>query len=284
MFATDENEASQLLKEYNCLKRRKKRNYKNNIIAELENACGKEGKTFWNIIKALPSATRKNNVQLSPDEVCNQLKDLSVMPEQDYFDRDFEKEVEKFLTTYDHDGPSEVNSMLNILNDNISIDEIQCAVAKIKKGKSPGTDGIPAEFIKCSIETIKYDLQTLYNYILASGIYPDKWCEGLRVAIPKGENDIRPITIEPIFGKILETIFDNRITFINESFQKTDRYNGGFLKGARTQDNMFIITSCIQKQLCLGKNLYVAFVDFKKAFNFVNHKIPNSSTNLSNLV
>jgi hypothetical protein len=33
---------------------------------------------------------------------------------------------------------------------------------------------------------------------------------------------------------------------------------------------MFILLGCIQKQLNEGKKLYVAFVDFKKAFNMVN--------------
>ena len=108
---------------------------------------------------------------------------------------------------------------------------------------------------------------------IASEKYPDSWGEGLRVAIPKGKDDIRPITIEPIFAKLFETIIDNRITFANEAFCKVDIYNGGFLKGSMTQDNLLILTSCIQKQLCTGKKLFVAFIDFKKAFNFVNHTI-----------
>ena len=105
------------------------------------------------------------------------------------------------------------------------------------------------------------------------GTYPSTWGEGLRVAIPKGEGDIRPITIERIFPKILETVLDQRINFINEAFQKTDCYNGGFLKDSRTQDNLFILTSCLQKQLLTGQKVYLAFVDFKKAFNYDNHYI-----------
>ena len=53
------------------------------------------------------------------------------------------------------------------------------------------------------------------------------WCEGLRVAIPKGDGDVRPITIEPVFGKIFEMIMAQRLTFINESFNKHDQYNRG---------------------------------------------------------
>ena len=162
---------------------------------------------------------------------------------------------------------------LDIINSNITIEEIEFATKKLKNGKSPGIDRIPVEFIKQSIDLIKYDLQMLFNYVIASEVYPDAWGEGLRVAIPKGKDDIRPITIEPIFAKLFETIIDNRITFANEAFCKVDIYNGGFLKGSMTQDNLLILTSCIQKQLCTGKRLFVAFIDFKKAFNFVNHTI-----------
>ena len=128
-------------------------------------------------------------------------------------------------------------------------------------------------FIKATYDNIETDLTLLLNYILASELYPNKWATGLRVAIPKGSSDIRPITIEPIFAKILETILDNRLNFIFEALNKTDIYNGGFLKGTMTQDNLLIVLTCIQKQLSIGKKLFIAFVDFKKAFNLFNHTI-----------
>ena len=187
---------------------------------------------------------------------------------------EFEAEVINILKTYDQNNSyqylesKEANA---ILNDKITLDEITSAVSKLKKGKSPGLDRIPVEFIKATINTIKHDMELIFNYILLKESYPLSWATGLRVAIPKGNSDIHPITIEPIFAKILETILDNRLGFINEAFKKVDIYNGGFLKGSMTQDNLLIVYTCIQKQLSLGKNLYVAFIDFKKALNYVNH-------------
>ena len=70
---------------------------------------------------------------------------------------------------------------------------------------------IPVEFIKEHIDIIKHDLQHLFNYVLSCEKYPDEWDQGLLVAIPKRNNEIQPITIEPIFPKIFETILDNRI-------------------------------------------------------------------------
>ena len=76
-----------------------------------------------------------------------------------------------------------------------------------------------------------------------------------------------------MFAKLFEIILDNRRIFVNEAFGKNDAYNGGFLKGSRTQDNIFILSSCRNKLLNMGKGLFVAFVDFKKAFSYVNHNI-----------
>ena len=143
----------------------------------------------------------------------------------------------------------------------------------MKNGKSPGIDQIPIEFIKATIDEIKPHLQTIFNYILAKGEYPDKWAQGLRITLPMGKDDFRPITIEPAFSKIFETILDNRLSFMNEAFENGDKHNGGFVKKSMTQDNMLILTGCIQSQLNKGKNMFVAFVDFKKAFNYVNHKM-----------
>ena len=263
-------------KQYNSLIQNKKRQYKQNTLKKLEESSVNNLNEFWKTIKSLPSAQQQNAVNVDPHEICQQLQALSSIPQQQYFDMEFEAQVNQFIKNYDasdYDTCIKDDGMNAILNNDIEVEEIVCAVKKLKTGKSPGVDRIPVEFVKECINVIKYDLKALYNYILSCEMYPEAWAQGLRVAIPKGDKDIRPITIEPIFAKVFETILDNRISNINEAFKKTDKYNGGFLKGSMTQDNLFILTACIEKQLCLGKPLYLGFVDFKKAFNYVNHNI-----------
>ena len=53
----------------------------------------------------------------------------------------------------------------------------------------------------------------------------------------------------------------------------TRPYNGGFIKGSRTQDNILILIGCVETQLFLGKSLFGTMVDFKKAFNFVSYLV-----------
>ena len=76
-----------------------------------------------------------------------------------------------------------------------------------------------------------------------------------------------------VFEKVFEIVILNRLEFISEAFNKSDRYNGGFTKGCRTSDNNFIIQGLVQRQLHLGKKLIVIHVDFSRAFDSVNRSI-----------
>ena len=214
-------------------------------------------------------------VQLDPDGVYKKLIPLSAPPHEDYFDYKLEEEAANFIKQFcDGEIFMEDSEMNNILNSPISTDEVQAAISKLKKGKTPGLDGLPVEILILNKDIVSPHLTHLYNFILDKAEYPDQWAEGLRMAIPKdGGRDIRPITITPLLGKVLESILDTCMVFLESAFCKGNIFNGGFKKKSSTSDNMFILLGCIQKQLCLGKNLYVAYVDFRKAFNFVKRSL-----------
>ena len=83
----------------------------------------------------------------------------------------------------------------------------------------------------------------------------------------------RGITILPIIQKIFEIIVYRRLSFDNDAFDKKDKYNGGLLAGCRTADNIFILQELVKRQLSIGSNLVVCFVDFAKAFDPINRHI-----------
>ena len=102
--------------------------------------------------------------------------------------------------------------------------------------------------------------------------------EGLRNPIYKSgaindRNNYRSITVLSVFTKLFETAVNNRISFINDAFKTTDIFNGGFLEGSRTADDVFILQGLIERQLILEKSLYICMVAFSKAFHLVNKNI-----------
>ena len=108
--------------------------------------------------------------------------------------------------------------------------------------------------------------------------FPDSWAEGVRSAIYKtgistDPENYRGITVLSVFTNIFETAVHDQMTFANEAFGIIDKLNGGFIKGSRTADNLLILNTLIERQLILGKHLFICFVDFSKAFDRVNRHI-----------
>ena len=74
----------------------------------------------------------------------------------------------------------------------------------------------------------------------------------------------------PCIGKLFESILNNRLSFKNEVCNDNDPYQAGFKSNSRTTDNIFILCAIIDKQRCLSKPLYTCFVDFTKAFDYID--------------
>ena len=191
------------------------------------------------------------------------------------------QEVREFLTKYDQDyNPYNTRDdvKLKIFNSNVSLDEVESAIMSLRNNKSAGTDYIPAEFIKYNKDILARDIATILNYILEREEFPETWSEGIRSSIFKGgdnldTNNYRGITVLPVFEKIFEIIVQRRFEYVNEAFKRTDKYNGGFLKGCRTADNLFILQCLVERQLNLNQNLIIVFVDFKQAFDIMNRHV-----------
>ena len=92
---------------------------------------------------------------------------------------------------------------------------------------------------------------------MCSHVFQKKWANCLCVAILKGSGDIHPITIEAIFRK---KSFEKNSFFINETVDKVDKYNGGFVKGSTPQDNVLLLLGRIKKQMCLNRTLFVSYM------------------------
>ena len=165
--------------------------------------------------------------------------------------------------------------MSDTIKDNFSVDEKKANIDALKNGKSPGLDHISAEFVKICKDDLAEIITCALYYIIDKRDFPGVWALGQRTPVfkngcHKNPNNYRGITILPIFAKIFETAVNRRIMFANDAFSIVDRFKGGFLKGSRTSDDIFILHGLVQRQLCLGKPLFICFVDFSKAFDLVN--------------
>ena len=265
-------------KSYKSCIQRKKRKAKSLHSQKLIKLFEKDASSIWAELNS--SEDRQIDAECR-ETFLNHFKKLGIDAEGSGFDEKHLEDIESFLKTYKTDELDDIidkDVFSSALNENFTLEEVEYAIGCLKNKKSPGIDSIPAEFIKFCKNSILSDLHNMFNFMLEKRQFPTAWAEGLKSAVHKAglrnnPNNYRGITVLGIFAKLFETLVSNRFQFLNEAFGKIDQNNGGFLKGKRTTDNIFILISMIQRQLMLGKSLYVCFVDFSKAFDLVNRAI-----------
>ena len=265
-------------REYRSLRQLKERNYKVQSIKKVEYTMIHDRSNLWPVIKNLSNKQDSRNIP-TRNEFYNFFYQLSNPKQNDLFDYSYETEAIQYLNSKDNFIPYTVYSNeSDIINRNFTVSEVEAAIDYLKNGKSAGIDCIPPEFIKASKSSISQDLCHIFNYIIENRDFPSDWAVGLRSAIHKtgvksSTLNYRGITVLPMFEKLFEILVQKRIEFVDEAFGNADRYNGGFKKGSRTTDNIFILMGLIHRQLSLGQILILILVDFSKAFDRINRAI-----------
>ena len=263
--------------DYRAHKQRKRREHFKNCVLRIVHTYESDRSKLWKTIETL-SQSHCQNTAPSGNDFLEHFKSMSDSQTNNDFSSEYESVALAFLRQYDYEHANSSSLEHHIINDNVTVEEVDSAIDYLKNGKSPGMDCIPAEFIKSCKSILSSDITNVLNYIIGVGNFPTQWAEGLRSAVFKSgsrmdTDNYRGITVLPIMEKIFEIIVYRRLSFANEAFNKIDRYNGGFLVGSRTSDNIFILQGLIQRQLCIGSNLIVCFVDFSKAFDLINRHI-----------
>ena len=215
------------------------------------------------------------------DMFANHFESLSKSPSACHFNKEYERQALDFLKRYDSgelDIYMKQSLEVQIVNENFTPNEIHRAINSLKSNKSPGIDRIPAEFLKYCKDVLLDDIQYLFNYIIDNQNFPELWAEGLRTPVYKNGDQYQPenyhgVTVLSILENVFEIAVCNRLIFVNEAFEKIDETNGAYLKGRRTSDNLFVLNGLIERQLILGKSLYICYVDFSKAFDLINRHI-----------
>ncbi|KAK4702956.1 hypothetical protein P7C70_g3260, partial [Phenoliferia sp. Uapishka_3] len=170
-----------------------------------------------------------------------------------------------------------VNSPEHPLQRTISRAEV---VAALQKTAGRQTASGPDKISWAKIETMNVDLlTTLFQWCLDHNEIPNAWLIAHIVPIAKKTTDTsdpstyRGITLESCLLKLLTTILSERmnewITLDKDSIILPHN-QGGFRPGYRTEANILTLDHILNKARRAGQDVYVAFVDLKKAFDTVS--------------
>jgi len=71
--------------------------------------------------------------------------------------------------------------------DEPSLEEVTCAIRKLRNGRAAGPDGIPPELLKCAINPISKALHEIFIQVWRTGHVPSDWKDGILIALYKGK-------------------------------------------------------------------------------------------------
>ena len=148
----------------------------------------------------------------------------------------------------------------------------------ISTTKASGMKDLSAGFMVSAIKTLVTEFTHLYNSILTQGVYPDDWKIATVTPIPKIPHpqkcgDLRPISILPLPGRILEKVISDNITQHLEKTNYLADQQCGFRRGRSTTKALSTLLDEILTAMDRGELAVTIFFDFKKAFDTVDHDI-----------
>lgn len=233
-------------------------------------------KEFWKLVKKY-TFSRTNSNKITAFDWQHYFEGLLNPKANLKCNDDFDKLIYDAVVSHDSNDCTLCLHEDDLSND-ITQQEVNAAIDKLKCDKAPGSDGVPSEFFKCIKFDISPYLAQLFTQILNSGRFPNAWTEAIIVPLhKKGSVNVcsnyRGISLLNTMCKIFTFILNNRINIYVENNDIIGEYQGGFRKAHSTVDNVFILQSLVQKYITRRKHrFYCCFVDFKKAFDMVDRK------------
>ena len=157
----------------------------------------------------------------------------------------------------------------------ISVKELQKALRKLKRRKSPGPDEITNEMLKNLGNSALAKLLQVYNSSWETGDVPQIWREAIMMPILKKGKDkkkaasYRPISLTSCVVKTLERIINQRLLHHLETEQIIAPQQAGFRRFFSTEDQVTYLSQEIEDAFQEQKVVLAAWIDLQKAFDKV---------------
>src|SRR3978361_1936150 len=265
----DRDNYEKVRKECNKRVRKKKRNWMEDEIKEIEKENrNKNTKVFYKKINK-QNKTYRGRIRGGRN------KDGKVTEDAEEYKKVWAEYFKELLNDSSPNEEVEIEEDEGETVTEPTMEEVKEVINKSQKGKSPGKGGINMELIKYGGEELQKQIHLLIQKIWREEKMPEEWESGQIVTIhKKGDQrkceNYRGITLLNTAYKILSTIIQRRLADATKGI--VGQYQCGFTRGRSTIDAIHIIKQIMEKAYESRIEMEMLFIDFERAFDSIRRE------------
>ena len=160
----------------------------------------------------------------------------------------------------------------------IQKEKVSKFLSNIDINKATGTDMIGPRLLKLAAPLITEEITFICNHSITNSVFPSKWKEAKVAPLYKNGpheevNDYRPISIFPVLSKVLEKYVHESLSMFLHQHELLHKTQSGFRAQHSCETALVNLIDLWLNAIDNSKMVGVVLVDFKKAFDLVDHQI-----------
>jgi hypothetical protein len=237
----------------------------------------KQGGTFWTDIKSAIDKPRKElpksliqdgNVTWKAESIKKAWKRRFELEEKTESEDKEERELKHKVQQENRDHKHDYRYEQDVENKDITLEELEEALKRAKRKKSPGMDMVVNEMILFGGQIAVTALFKLLSMLWRVEKIPNSWRNTVVTPVHKKNsafdtNNYRPITLMSHLMKLYERILDNRI----RCKIKIPQEQSGYRKGHGAMRQLLRLQQVIIFQHAKNSETYIAFLDLRQAYD-----------------
>ena len=182
------------------------------------------------------------------------------------------------VSFFAHEHITDINKKMFLTDIELNEDIIIEAIHELSPNSAAGPDCVPSSLLTNCATELAPVLLLIFSHSLTHGVIPDSWKRAAVIPIYKSgdktvPSNYRPISLTSVICKVLERIIRKQIcSFLDQNgcFNSTQH---GFRSGRSCLSALFDVFDNIMHMLDNNPSVDIAYLDFSKAFDKVDHGI-----------
>ena len=160
----------------------------------------------------------------------------------------------------------------------ITTEQVKLYINNLELSKATGLDGLGPRIIKLAVDSLSPSIAMLVNKSIATGEFPSQLKIPKVLPIFKGgdksdPSNYRPISILPTVSKIFEKHINKHLMAYLNKYRLIFEHQSGFRQRHSCQTALVKLIDEWIKCIDKGEMIGALFIDFRKAFDLVDHNI-----------